>query len=151
MKGLLCAGIGATMVLAACGNGPLPMGVGGGPGHETGRLHISTLASTTITAPDKVNVGKGFDVYFKTVARGCDDPADVTTATTGAAVTLTPFNVNTAMSGSMCPMYVTTVTRTARASFTTPGFDTLSVYGYVGGTYESPQLGTIQKVIEVLP
>jgi len=160
MRLVLCAGIG--VLLAGCGNGRLPT-AGGGSGGErggepSGVEHISTVVQRSgpiIQAPDKVNAGLGFNVSFSTVEFGCDGPDKVTSETAAASVTLTPYNRDvhdsTYATGAVCPDYGTEVVRTARVALAAPGFDTLSVHAYTLMLDGSAQLGTVQKIIEVLP
>ena len=152
MRKLLSAGIGATMLLGACGSGALPTeggGRGGLGGDPSGRVHISTLAQyggpPTVSAPDRVVAGVPFAVSFSTLAMGCDEPENVAEEDDGASITLTPYNRNTMEPGTFCPMYVTFVTRTDSIVFTTLGSGTVNVRGYIDGS-----LGTIKKAVVVV-
>lgn len=143
------AGIGATMLLGACGSGALP--TNGLVGDKGGRVHISTLAQyggpPTVSAPPTVVAGARFAVSFSTLAMGCDEPDVVAEVDDGTSITLTPYNRNTMEPGTFCPMYVTFVPRIDSIAFTTPGIGTINVRGYVG---ESGSLGTISTTVVVV-
>lgn len=163
MRKLLSAGIGAAILLGACGSGTLPTGLGGGRGglggDPRGTVHLSTVAqyggSPAIDAPPAVAAGDTFTVSFSTLAWGCDGPYTVTQEMGTAAVTLTPYNLDvhqvTYARGAVCPDFGTFVQRTVPVVFNAPGTYGVKVYGYIMAPDESVALGTIQKTVVVTP
>ncbi|HKV71414.1 MAG TPA: hypothetical protein VJN62_09215 [Gemmatimonadales bacterium] len=145
MRLMLCSGIGLVIVIAACKAPTGPSGV----------QHISWVAdpsdSAGIHAPDTVKVGTVFAASFSTAEGGCRAFDHLAYRSGESSVTITPYDRSLAVAGEACPPYLRFFTQTAEARFTRTGADTLNVYAYLDNGLAYPQLGTIQKVIQVIP